>query len=212
MAQRLAAAHPTSLSAYELRETALTLLARWEDLRRHAEERLALTPNDLAALLTLHRVADIQGNLEESRQWLQQAVESGKASSTVYNNLAWLTLVRGEVDDQSIEHAQRAATLDQYKDPTSLHTLAALYAEQGKTAEAYQLILQALELKDDKKPESDDWYVFGRLAERYGMPDEARRFYARVEPPQKGDTEAISTYRLARRRLDALKPAPGSEP
>ncbi|HBL26674.1 MAG TPA: hypothetical protein DD490_07555, partial [Acidobacteria bacterium] len=165
VAQRLAAAHPTSLSAYELRETALTLLARWEDLRRHAEERLALTPNDLAALLTLHRVADIQGNLEESRQWLQQAVESGKASSTVYNNLAWLTLVRGEVDDQSIEHAQRAATLDQYKDPTSLHTLAALYAEQGKTAEAYQLILQALELKDDKKPESDDWYVFGRLAE-----------------------------------------------
>ncbi|HYU33868.1 MAG TPA: DUF3857 domain-containing protein [Thermoanaerobaculia bacterium] len=205
-AGRLAAAFPRSEVGYVLLATAFTRLSHWDDLRRYAEARLAILPDDPTASLSLYESAEAQGDLDGAERWLRRIIDSGKASDLVYNNLAWLALVRGKVDDAAIENGQRAATLSQYKEAYSLHTLAALYAEQGKTAEAYQLILQVLELKDGKRPESVDWYVFGRLAEHYGLPAVARRYYARVEAPEPGETDTISTFQLARKRLAALGP------
>ena len=78
----------------------------------------------------------------------------------------------------------------------------------GKTAEAYQIILQSLAAKTDEAPVSHDWYVFGRLAEQYGMPDVARGYYKKVTP----DDDASSTFQLARRRLQALGEASAAAP
>jgi tetratricopeptide (TPR) repeat protein len=205
-ARRLVTAFPRSQRAYLLLEGALAGLGRWDELRRFAEERLAVTADDPMPWLTLYGIAGRQGDLDESERVLRRIVESGKAGSFVFNNLAWLALVRGKVDDQAIEHAQRAAALDKYKDPGTLHTLASLYAEQGRTAEAYQLILQALAASSAPRPEPHDWFVFGLLAEHYGLPEAARRYYARVTPPGPGAAESTSTYRLAQRRLAATSP------
>ncbi|HEY2736760.1 MAG TPA: hypothetical protein VGK45_00055, partial [Thermoanaerobaculia bacterium] len=48
--------------------------------------------------------------------------------------------------------------------------------------------------------------VFGRLAEHYGLPEAARRYYSRIPSPRPGATDVISTYSLARKRLAALGP------
>ena len=99
--------------------------------------------------------------------------------------------------------AQRAASLSDYRDYGILHTLATVYAEQGKTAEAYRVILQALELKDE--PGLDDWFVFGRLAEHYGLPDAARRYYEKArETAADDDSNPMATIHLVRKRLEAL--------
>lgn len=204
-ARRLAAAFPRSQRAYLLREGALASLARWDELRRLAEERLAVTADDPLPWLSLYGIANRRGDLEESERVLRRIVDNGKAGPFVFNNLAWLALVRGRVDDQAIEHGQRAAALGKYEDPDHLHTLAALYAEQGRTAEAYQLILQVLAARSTPRPEPHDWFVFGLLAEHYGLPEAARRYYARVTPPGPGETESTSTYRLAQQRLAATE-------
>jgi hypothetical protein len=128
----------------------------------------------------------------------------GKILPTIYNSLAWSALFRGQVGERDVERAQRAASLQGYKSSATLHTLAALYAEVGKTAEAYQVILQALELKGGK-PAPHDWYLFGRLAEDYDLPDAARAYYAKVAPDENDRTDPISTWALAQRRLAGLK-------
>ena len=45
---------------------------------------------------------------------------------------------------------------------------------------------------------------FGRLAEQYGLPDVARKYYKRVPAPKSQDGEPMSTHALASRRLAAL--------
>ena len=87
-----------------------------------------------------------------------------------------MRLELGRVDDKTVEYGQRAATLSSYGASAYLHTLASVYAEMGKTAEAYRLILQSVDARAGGAPTSDDWYVFGRLAEHYGLPDVARGY------------------------------------
>jgi hypothetical protein len=115
-----------------------------------------------------------------------------------------MLLERGRLDDKTVDYGQRAATLSGYGNAASLHTLASIYADMGKTAEAYQVILQSLAARSDESPSSDDWYVFGRLAEHYGLPEVARKYYKRVKAPLTPAEEAMSTHALAARRLAAL--------
>ncbi|HEX3127598.1 MAG TPA: DUF3857 domain-containing protein, partial [Thermoanaerobaculia bacterium] len=169
-AGRLQATAPDSIFLYGARVASLLRLQRWDDARRAAEARLARLPDDLAAQQTLVDLALRQGDFDAAESILQRAADAGRADADVYNQMAWIQLFRGKVDDHTVELAQRAASLSGYKSYNVLHTLAALYAEQGKTAEAYRLILQALEVKGGE-PDDSDWYVFGRLAESYGLPD-----------------------------------------
>jgi hypothetical protein len=203
VAHRLLEAAPTSEHAYALAVLAAARAEHWDDMRRIAEERQARLPEDQLALRTLADVKQKNGDYDEEEALLAKLVDSGRAEAGDFNNLAWLALVRGRVDDKAIEHAQRAATLSEYTSYSALHTLASLYAEMGRTAEAYRIILQALGTKLDESPTSVDWYVFGRLAESYGLTDAARHYYQRVEPGA-AKPDAASTYQLARRRLDAL--------
>ncbi|HKH46321.1 MAG TPA: hypothetical protein VKM72_16795, partial [Thermoanaerobaculia bacterium] len=206
-AERLMAAAPASAYGFGLRVSFLLRLNREDEARRLADERLRATPGDPDALRLLAAIEDKAGHYDRRDEILRQVVDSGHGKAPDYNELAWMALVRGQVDDKAIEDAQRSATLQNYGSYPSLHTLASLYAEVGKTAEAYQIILQALGTRIDEEPASSDWYVFGRLAENYGLPDMARVYYGRVVL-RPGETDATSTYALARRRLAALGKAP----
>ncbi len=117
--------------------------------------------------------------------------------------------MRGRADDQAVEDAQRAAALSGYRDAAALHTLASLYAERGRPAESYRIIVQSIEARPSTgpgaaEPAAADWYVFGHLAESYGLPDVARRLYARVRPGRPDEIDPLSAFRLAQARLAAL--------
>lgn len=205
-ARRLAAARPDAELPFELETAALLGLGRWEEVKLLGEQRLAASPGAAAAWRALAAAAQQEGDLAAAQAALLRLAESGRAGAADFNNLAWLALSRGQADEQAIEQAQRGAFLSGYRDAAPLHTLAALYAELGKDAEAYRLILQAMAARQDQAPASADWYVFGRLAEHYGLPEVARGLYARVSPPGKGVPSAVSTYRLAQARLEELGP------
>jgi tetratricopeptide (TPR) repeat protein len=201
---RLLAAAPGSERAERLQAQALTALGRWDDLRALGRRRLERSADHVWARELLAREAVHAGDFGRAETELRQVVKAGKATANDLNELAWLLLQRGQVDDEALDFGQRAATLSDYKQWPILHTLACLYAEKGRTAEAYRIIVQSLGAKPDETPGPDDWYVFGRLAEQYGLPDVARKYYKKVQPPKSLDAEPISTYALASRRLTAL--------
>ncbi len=201
---RLLAAAPSSDYAERLHTVALISLGRWDEVRALAERRLQRAADDPWALQLLSSDALHARDLDQAEARLRQIVKSGKAEASDYNELAWLLLERGRVDDEALDFGQRAATLSDYAQPPILHTLACLYAEKGRTAEAYRIIVQAIGAKPDEAPGADDWYVFGRLAEQYGLPDVARKYYRLVTPPKSLEAGPMSTHTLAARRLGAL--------
>ncbi|HEV3460188.1 MAG TPA: DUF3857 domain-containing protein [Thermoanaerobaculia bacterium] len=196
--------------AFTLQARALAGLQRWAELAELADRRLQAHPEDAAALRIAARAASRRGDLDTAAALLRRVADSGRENAGDLNELAWLALVRGRPDDQAIEDAQRAAALSGYRDASALHTLASLYAELGRPAEAYRIIVQSIEAKPAgagakaAEPDAADWYVFGHLAESYGLPEAARQLYARVRPGKREEIDPLSTFRLAQARLAAL--------
>lgn len=209
VAQRLITAYPKSQTAFQLLAASLALLEDRAALRRLAEERLQAHPEDEKARRLLAQIAGADGDLPLAETWLRQLAEATKPEPGVLNDLAWNQLLQGRADSQALDWAQRAATASEYHNSAFLHTLAALYAEQGKVQEAYKILLQALDERPDPSPTLHDWYVIGRLAEQYGLPEEARRIYRRALPATsaKSADRTDSRY-LIEQRLELLGPEP----
>jgi len=83
--------------------------------------------------------------------------------------------------------------------------VAAVYAEIGKISEAREMILKAMDEWGLEEPNETCWYIFGRIAEQYGMTDAAMATYRRVERPDFDWEIPGSTYQLAARQLAALQ-------
>ena len=199
-----------SALAFSYQVRALAGMARWADLDKAAQLRLKDLPDDDAALRAASQAAARRGNLEAATALLRRVADGGHAGAADLNQLAWLALVRGRPDDQALEDAERAAALSGFRDAGVLHTLASLYAERGRSAEAYRVIVQSIDARPaaqpdaEPRPDEGDWYVFGHLAESYGLADEARRLYGRVRPAAHDESDPLSTNRLAQARLAAL--------
>ena len=197
------AAKPRAEMPFVLAGMALRELHRYDDLAMLAQHRLENLPGDPLAQEILSTIDEQRGDLAGAEKRLRQMVADGTAGGNQLNSLAWILMAQGKADEQTLELAQRAA--QERGTHAVLHTLAAVLAEDDKASEAYKVILQAIEKSDDSQPAAEDWYVLGRIAERYGLPEEARPLYARVTlQPDPSETAPDSTYSLARRRLAAL--------
>ena len=211
VAQRLGAARPQAEVPFALETYALRRLGRTAAVAELANRRLERLPADRLAQLILAHNAEEKGDFDDAERRLRTLAGGSAVGVDELNELAWLLLVRGHADEQAIELAQRAIQLPEGKSHAVLHTLGALLAERGRVSEAYQVMVQAINAEEQSVPEAGDWYVFGRMAEQYGLPEVARGLYARVEKPTEG--EAFSTFHLARARLAALgTPAPPARP
>jgi tetratricopeptide (TPR) repeat protein len=199
VARRLRKRNKDSDGAYEIEFRSLYRLGRNTEARTLAEKRLASKPNDSAALSQLADVEIADKNYVRAEKRLRELIGLGLASSSTYNNLAWLTLFLPELPSDSADLALEANNMTRFTDPTALHTLAAIYAEQGKTREAFQLVLKRMDLRNADEPEGVDWYLLGRIMEHYDLEEMAKVAYRKV--PKGEEREADSTYELAHRRL-----------
>jgi len=95
----------------------------------------------------------------------------------------------------------------EHDSPAILHTLACLYAETGKTKEAHDLLLRAMDELNLDEPNDDYWYAFGRIAEQLGELDVAIADYRKLEKPKIAMAIPTSTYQLAQNRLNAMRAA-----
>ncbi len=204
--ERLADEQPGSERALSALFVADTESGHPENIAPRLEARLAKTPNDPFATRMLADLADAEGDIPRSLSLTRGLIDRGKSEALDWNRLAWNQLFTPPVPEQTLADASRASEMAEHTDRAILHTLAAVYADLERPTEAYRVLLQSIEA-GNKKPAPADWYVLGRMAESYGLPDQARAYYARVEKPER--FVEVSSFTLARRRLAALGPEGG---
>jgi hypothetical protein len=204
--ERLADAQPASERALRALFIADQQSGHPENITPRLEARLAKTPNDPFAVRMLADLADFEGDLSRSLSLTRTLVERGKADALDWNRLAWNQLFEPPIPEKTLADASRASEMTDHSSRAILHTLASVYAELERPAEAYRILLQSIDA-GDHKPSTSDWYVLGRMAESYGLPDQARTYYARVEKPDQFVN--VSVFTLAQRRLAAMGPEKG---
>ncbi|HSA92136.1 MAG TPA: DUF3857 domain-containing protein [Terriglobales bacterium] len=205
VARRLLTASPTSDTAFTLAAQALVHLGLWQDLEKTAQDRLGRLPDDLVAMRVLTDSAEMRGEPAKAIPYHQRILAASKATAEDFNRGAWNALLVGSVTEGTVEWARNATQMTQNNNYASLHTLASLYAELGKTTEAREVLLQAMDIVGFDEPQPPDWYVLGRIAEQYGVAGTAIAAYERVKPAEKSVYEKVSSHFLAQRRLQVLR-------
>jgi tetratricopeptide (TPR) repeat protein len=202
--RRLAKDAPTSARAWRYEATALEQMGRFQEQRDEAAARVAQEPTDPDRLASLASAECRLGHFAEARAVGERLIATSKGGPNAYNNQAWRSLYT-TVTDRDLEYALKAVNALP-NEPNALNTLAAVEVALGHTADALDHLFKAIDLRPDKEPTDGDWYTLGRVAERLGLPDEARAAYSKASPPEKEKTFGQYTIgHLVQQRLRALK-------
>lgn len=199
--------YPESGSVFSSTCKALGALGRFKEAQELAEQRLKRIPDDDAAELALMRNAVAEEDYSTAYDWGKKVLEQGKGGTNQLNTVAWKSLFFARPGGPDVETALKAAE-SRTSDSYLLHTLGCLYAEVGKTKEAYDVLIRAMDLRDMDEPDPDFWYAFGRIAEQYGERQIALADYAKVTKPKRDIDIPDSCYRLAQNRLKVLQSEP----
>ncbi len=194
---------PESRMAFMTEVEGLIGLERYDEALALADARLKLLDGDADALQAKMRIEASRGNYAAARGWIQKLIDQGKADPSLLNSMAWFSLYTGKVGEADVATATKATQMDR-DNPAILHTLACIYAETGKTKEAHDLLLRAMDDLNLDEPDDDYWYAFGRIAEQYGERDTAISDYRKLEKPKEAMVIPTSSWQLAQNRLKAM--------
>src|SRR4029077_14118101 len=190
-------------------EFTLRVLGRFADANALAEEMTKRLPDDTDVKRGFIFTAVAREDYANAHELGRQLMDAGKAEGSDMNGVAWNALFTGRVNRDDLEAATKSAQATQNNNANVLHTLGCVYAELGKTKEAREILIQAMDQLNLDEPESNYWYALGRIAEQYGENEVATADYKRVKSPKKTSQIPGSSYRLAQNRLVAMRGAVG---
>ncbi|MGD8437120.1 MAG: tetratricopeptide repeat protein, partial [Syntrophobacterales bacterium] len=123
---------------------------RFEEAIDHYYEALRIHPKNAMTHVQLALVWVRKERADKAIEHYQAALSLSPDETIVLNNLAWImatdknSAFRDGV--RAVQLAEKSCTLTAYKNPVSLDTLAAAYAETGRFHEAFQTAQKAVEL------------------------------------------------------------------
>jgi len=203
LAGELAKEYPESKRLFLDREFALRQTGKFAECDALAQEWLKKDPGDVQALRAQVYSAVNAENYALARERSVNIISIGKGEWTDYNNQAWYSLFTGKTGVSDVDAATKGAELSKMN-TSMLHTLGCAYAEIGKTKEAREVLLQAMDALYLDEPDDNYSYAFGRIAEQYGEWQSAEAYYKAVKPPKPSETIFGSSYRLAQMRLQEM--------
>ena len=201
---RLHKAWPDSELTFFQHAMANNIFDRWSALDELLAARLAKEPDNEQAL-TQKLVSYVRTSDYKAADAFFTDLESkGLATSEHFNTMAWFDLFLPEPTGMALARARTAVNLDK-QSWAKLHTLATLYAEEGRCEEARKTLDRCMQMNGQFSPRSADWFVLGRIAEQYGERGTAVKAYLKVKKPDHDYEIGESTWLLAQRRLEKLK-------
>ncbi|MCP4137966.1 MAG: DUF3857 domain-containing protein [bacterium] len=188
-------------------ETYLHLLGKtnknMDTLAASCRKLLKENPDKIEYIYLYSMITIEDGKLKEAEQILEDAHRKNLGNAQTYNLMAWLGLFTGKSPEKLLDLSVKSNRLSDFSAHSMLHTLATIYAEQGKVSEAKQVVSRMLANRGESTITESDHYIFGRNAETLGLPVVARQHYAKIKPDK--DTKQLTVYELAARRLKLLK-------
>jgi tetratricopeptide (TPR) repeat protein len=178
----------------------------WNDWKQILDAQLSLHPSDETLIRMKVNYLEAHGEWAAARSTLQTLIDKGKATAGDYDRYAWSVLFDNSVNDDAVKAARQSVTLTNSSSFDELHTLACLYAAQGKTNEARDLVVKTMRAFNMEEPNDSLWLVLAIMYEKFGIDDAAIEAYEKVRKPE-GHIWASSTYLLAQSRLKALRTA-----
>jgi len=209
LASRLAKDHGDSKRLFLDQVSSLRLLGRYPDADQLAKDWLKKQPDDLAAPRALMFNAVYREDYVLANELAKQLTRNSRAEAGDYNSASWYGLFTGKPEDLDVANATKSLQMSQNNAGT-LHTLGCVYAAQGKTKEAREVFLQAMDLLNMDEPDANYWYGFGRIAEQYGENVSASEDYGRAKKPSNPRFIPGSSYKLAQMRMAALAKSPAN--
>ena len=210
-AKRLLEQEPDSLTALRLAGGAYAYQHDTKDWLALLDAQLKAKPKDKDLLMEQAHAYETARDWPSARVASQKVLDSGKADSNSYNNYAWLGLFDDHLGDDATKAAQQSNMLSKNGSFSDLHTLACVYAAQGKITEARQVLDQAMYAGSQAQPNSAVWYALGVIYEQYGARDAALSAYGKVQAHELDDhtyVDPVDTYVLAQARIKALGAKP----
>jgi tetratricopeptide (TPR) repeat protein len=206
-AKRLLDQEPDSTEALSLVGQGFELKndpAGWQAL---LAPRLAKKPGDHDLLRQQVGAYELAHDFKAAQATAQKVLDSGKATANDYNSYAWIGLFHDDLGDDITKAAQQSAQMSKNSSFAELHTLACIYAAQGKTTEAREVLQQAMDAASKPEPNSEVWYALGLIYEQYGAKTAALNAFHRVQAHELDDhtyLDATATYVLAQNRIRNL--------
>lgn len=204
LAQGLLARYPQSRVAFFTTVLTMQAAGHLAEARALLEQRLGREPEDREAREQLALLVAEGGDLRRCEELLRALVAGPRPSASVLNELAWLKLLRGQANEETLTLARRSVELSQRRVSAILHTLATALAEQGQPEEALATLRESLDREPRDAPDRSDWYVIGRAAELYGAKEVAEDAYRHISRPE--TPSPLDVWHLVERRRQ--RPAP----
>jgi tetratricopeptide (TPR) repeat protein len=208
-AQRLLEQSPNSDFALAALARASGYLKDWDTAEKAIQKRLASDPRNPAVLCLLADLRSRKGAFAEANATLAELIGMGQMDADILNSYAWAEISADTITTQGVDYARRAVAGN--RNAATLHTLASVYARSGKPQEAYQTILALMSEYGRAEPATNEWFVFGAIAEAYGEKEEAQRCYMRVMATEMSDRDAQGVFTLAQKRIEDLGPVPAAK-
>ncbi|MFH1418066.1 MAG: sulfatase-like hydrolase/transferase, partial [Planctomycetota bacterium] len=150
---------PNDAAAQRDRGVLLGKLGRLEEAIESFSESLRAQPNNGEVLFLRAGLLESQGRLKEAVADYRASLRLNPGQPDVANNLAWIlaTNPHDEIRNgtEAVVLATLACTVNQYKDPGTLDSLAAAYAEAGRFEQAVVTARQALDLVQESLGQED---------------------------------------------------------
>lgn len=193
-------AHPKSTYVLWASARAFVATKRYEQSAVMAEKWLNANTGDQEVRQNLAYTFMHLGQFKKADELYSASMQAEPMGPGGLNNYAWNSFLLGEYEKGVNAALQAVSQSQQEASPSLLHTLATLYAETGKVAEAMQALRTSLDLRA-AEAEKHDWYVIGRIAEHYALYDAAKAAYAKASDagadPGKDDISHVAKKRLA---------------
>ncbi len=168
---------------------------------------IAKKPTNRYLLVEQTEAYELAHDFKSAQTTQQKVLDTGKATGSDYNSYAWLGLFHNDLGDDITKAALQSSQLSKNANFDVLHTLACIYAAQGKTVEAREVLKQAMSADSLVQPNSAVWYALGLIYEQYGAKAAALNAFKKVQAHETDDhtfVEPTATYVLAQEQIGVL--------